>query len=85
MHSPSVVVDPVRKAGWCDRKMEALISPHGHCHPGHAHCATEWVNAWRIKGGSREDSEKEFLSASRHMQLAGGIKITELHVTFKNT
>lgn len=50
--------------------------------PGHAHCTTEWVNAWRAKDGLRDDFEKEFLSTSRHVQLGVGIKITELHVNF---
>lgn len=63
-------------------KMEALVSPGGHCHPGHAHCTTGRVDAWRVQGGSREDFEKKFLGTSRHIQLGEGIKITELHVNF---
>lgn len=77
-----LVVDSVRKGGSCGMKMGALVSPGGHCLPSCAHCTTEQVNTWRVKGGSREDFEKEFLSTSRHVQLEGGIEITELHVNF---
>jgi len=64
-------------------KMGALVSLGAHCHPGCAHCTTEWANAWRVEGGSREDFEKEFLSTSRHIQLGRGSKIAELHVIKK--
>lgn len=55
------------------------VSLGGHCHPDHAHCTTECVNAWKVEGGPREDLE-EFFSTWRCVQLGGGIKIIELHI-----
>lgn len=61
-----LVVDSMRKGGCCGMNPSFTVwslSP--------SLCTTECVNAWRVKGGSVEDFEKNLLSTPKHKQGDG--------------